>query len=857
MIALDRPRLISELEAARDAGQRLLLLCAPSGYAKTPAVREWLGNRDGATAWFRCAPDQDASFWTRLGATVAATSGQSLDEFASPQEQARQLFETLPDPLTLVIDDYQYATSIEHDLGLAEAVADAEHLTLVVIARRVTILDGPLVTSRVPMRVFDAQDLALTEAEVAALLRNIAATDTPELRRALERADGWPRAVLTAVSSGDPLAELNRLALHHLELTSEVARRILLAASTVDAISLDHAADFVGTDIPTARAAMHELIELGIMIPVATEDTTEFRCHPALKSAFATRSERSFTAEQKQQLITRRAELIEHSAPLTAYAMQLAAGSYAAAELTLARNLTLITDAVETARGLRALPETTLEEHPLFAAARLAIEYGDPNTADSTIAQLLEHLDRGVRILAESDTRELQTAAIAFSMLSARLQGRLDDAVIAADALATHLAADRHLELAAKPQPTAQHSPGALFLYLRETAMTWLEAGELKRARRAWQQLADHASQLPDTVAAGTDGATVRGTHAARARHRWRRTALGGQALTALCDGDIAMSAALLAAYDALGERTSSDTSAADWVLPEIARAHIAYERADESLPQITAERLSQVPHTAEIWPLIVIANAEMVRITRGADWSLSVLQAAQSDPLIHHTNWAGTLDRYRAEVTTSLGRFAEAEELLESLPDDAATRIDRARVELFSGNDTQALLTVQSVSEEALSTRHRVDHALLSAVAAWNLGQVREAERSLRAAAAAVALSELVSPLRNLPYDQLVTLTESLTAEARETEPLASFAAAVAAVPVPARSQRFERLTAMEQRTLTAIAAHRNINDTAEALFISPATVKKHLKAVYRKLRVGSRDDAILQATRMGLLAA
>ena len=78
---------------------------------------------------------------------------------------------------------------------------------------------------------------------------------------------------------------------------------------------------------------------------------------------------------------------------------------------------------------------------------------------------------------------------------------------------------------------------------------------------------------------------------------------------------------------------------------------------------------------------------------------------------------------------------------------------------------------------------------------------------------------------------------------------------AAVDSIPEMLRSRRFERLTEMELRTLTAIAEHRNAGQAAAALFITPGTVKKHLASVYRKLRVNGRDEALLQASRMGLL--
>ena len=58
-----------------------------------------------------------------------------------------------------------------------------------------------------------------------------------------------------------------------------------------------------------------------------------------------------------------------------------------------------------------------------------------------------------------------------------------------------------------------------------------------------------------------------------------------------------------------------------------------------------------------------------------------------------------------------------------------------------------------------------------------------------------------------------------------------------------------------MELQTLRTIAQHDTIPTAAATLFVTPATVKKHLNSVYRKLQVRGRDDALLRAGRMGIL--
>ena len=61
--------------------------------------------------------------------------------------------------------------------------------------------------------------------------------------------------------------------------------------------------------------------------------------------------------------------------------------------------------------------------------------------------------------------------------------------------------------------------------------------------------------------------------------------------------------------------------------------------------------------------------------------------------------------------------------------------------------------------------------------------------------------------------------------------------------------------LTAAELRLLPYLATHLTFPEIASRLFISRNTVKSEAVAVYRKLGVASRSDAIERAVEVGLL--
>jgi LuxR family transcriptional regulator, maltose regulon positive regulatory protein len=61
--------------------------------------------------------------------------------------------------------------------------------------------------------------------------------------------------------------------------------------------------------------------------------------------------------------------------------------------------------------------------------------------------------------------------------------------------------------------------------------------------------------------------------------------------------------------------------------------------------------------------------------------------------------------------------------------------------------------------------------------------------------------------------------------------------------------------LTTAELRVLQFLPSHLSFPDIAERLYVSPNTVKTHVRAVYRKLDASSRGQAVDRASDLGLL--
>ena len=61
--------------------------------------------------------------------------------------------------------------------------------------------------------------------------------------------------------------------------------------------------------------------------------------------------------------------------------------------------------------------------------------------------------------------------------------------------------------------------------------------------------------------------------------------------------------------------------------------------------------------------------------------------------------------------------------------------------------------------------------------------------------------------------------------------------------------------LTAAELRVLPLLCTHLSFPEISQELFLSPLTVKSEMKAIYRKLGVSSRSQAVTRARELGLL--
>jgi DNA-binding NarL/FixJ family response regulator len=110
---------------------------------------------------------------------------------------------------------------------------------------------------------------------------------------------------------------------------------------------------------------------------------------------------------------------------------------------------------------------------------------------------------------------------------------------------------------------------------------------------------------------------------------------------------------------------------------------------------------------------------------------------------------------------------------------------------------------------------------------------------------------------VRSAAGDELATAVGSVVAGERSLSPavLALAAQGPDRTGLSADGDDDSVLTAKEREVLAMLASGSANKDIAEALYVTPATVKTHLSHIYAKLGVGDRHEAVARAVALGLL--
>jgi len=876
---VERPHLVAQLNSG--LRRRLTLVSAPAGFGKTTLVAAWADGLDVPTAWLSL-DDGDNDPVRFLSYLIAAfdhaDAGLFDDKPGLPDSAATPRPETIltvlinalnrvADDRLLVLDDYHLITWNQVHSAVGFLLDHLPPNLHVVIATRA---DPPLPLARMRGRgqlvELRAADLRFSEAEALAFLADVMglALRPQDVARLARRTEGWivglQMAAISMRGREDTTAFVEAFAGSHRYvmdyLLEEVweqqpldVQEFLLRTSILDSMcaSLCEAL----SEATGQAQAMLELLERANLFIVALDERRAwFRYHRLFADLLRQRLKRQHPewvvplhAAASQWYVAQQmaAEAIDHA--LAAQDYDRAAGLIGdAAETTLARSeLTTFLAWVE------ALPGDAVVRWPALAiyvawARFWSGQYGED------IDVWLDHLDALPE--GQSGRTAALRAAVALyqgQMPESAAQMRLAQAKLAEDDVlfrgmlsvlqALHrLDSDEPLSdggflMEIAEQNTALGNVMAATMTLSSLAELRLRQGRLNEAEDVYQQAVALACN-----AAG-DLLPVAGQ------------ALVGLGTVALMRSDIQQAAEHALKGIEIGSR-AGETFAMDGVLllARVRRAEGDYDASMELLER--ARRFAVAFDATDI-------DDRMVALGFADHW----VSAGNLPPV---RQWAESEGLLPVERAVDVG----------GTDTGPASRIRKyelvtvARLLLAEGHNTEAQLAL-AWSAERLEARGRVLF-LAEVLALQALAQARLGDRSaaLRSLQRALELSEPSGYLRGFASagPELVPLLRQLSAAGEAPAFIARVLQAAVGDVTPERvpqpqhhaaplSFMRESLTEREEAVLRLLPTHLSSSEIAERLVVAPSTVRTHIKNIYSKLQVHSRDEAVRRARDWGLL--
>lgn len=845
---VDRPRLYDVLDLP---SVRVCVIQGPSGAGKTTLLRSWAQRSGDAqvTVWVSVGPGitDRLAFWRHVLGVAVRNGGVTKEAAHEAEEQVNLAADPVriaigllagSRPVVLVLDSYEHLEGIqdEIDADLARLAAGAPDLRLMITTRGSTAMTDLSVADGA-VRVIALGELEMTHDEIGALVLAQAGIDDPQLTRSVARATrGFPLTVRALVLAIAQLGRIPRLDSHEWAgMVGADLESLLPDAEAVSFVTDTAVAPYVDVDLAVAlsgRADATDVLDMlerngfGRWIPYAHQRPV-FQYVETLRDTFRQRATRDVDRYRAACVTTARWLLANEE--LTDQALQFAieGKDYGLADrvfvsLVITSPASYVTDRFLPV--LREIPASALDRYPMLAfGLGLAL-----------MANPVERVrgPQAFRIAAESTSRPsyLEPSIDAFThaamrAIARRLMRSYQESV-PATAEALRLCAQ------IEPESLERHSEHVGTI-LRQLSFSVWQGGDLPVALetidRSVELCARPAPRNYSLVYAAAinafagDVARARVLIRAIAVEAWpeelRRTSMNG----------LGMLAEALLALDAF-DFTSAAAALSD---------SVPFMQTNEYWPFITTARVMTAIGNGH-------AAAEAERVGRD-------LETATPPPGAGDNIATECLAAQVAHAWLAAGEPAKAAAVLE---------VQRADSPHLAGARLSLLLATEG--SEALGAAH----ALLALPGHTHRTR---AETHTFAAAAALRGDHLEQAWNwlsaaTVAWDTYGPRAHVMQLDARDRAALMRFSRERQAV----RSQQYldapevhahgsiitgADLTPRERVVLAMLPEHAGSRGIAEALVVSPHTVKSQLRSIYRKLGVSSRASAVTVARRLGLL--
>ncbi|MHA3684092.1 response regulator transcription factor [Leucobacter sp. HY1910] len=832
--------------------------------------------RGSHVVWADCAGN--VKLWTAISATLKAArlveEGDLPPLFPSPHEFPDwNLLHTLAarlERLVIIVDNYPGPQFPLHDELVLTTLERLPNVHLILLGHDMGTLDAPLSRLRVSSAVIDDDMLQFTVGEVQELLdlkhadlapdSNDAAKLTTQAAHIVDATAGWPLAVLGQINHGEASAGFAReFITHYASQMSPAMQELTRVACSIEEISPDSLASIAGVPEFDAARVLTQLSATFMRQRIDSNGTRWYSLQKALHQDIwmvirpDNEGNNLHKGEASQKISTERAVALALRSPYPEQALQAAFAQknwHLVNELLLrCTTISLVDPASGLLSLLSSIPVEAQHRYPILRYSILlptVLNSGAPRPADALRAgEIAEVLNE----VPHHQADVLTIAITAAKIHASRLQG---DERTCVDAL-TQL----QKQFDSLTKADLRRSWPTFATIACHAAVTHIALGNFSDAEW-WKNLAITMTQV------------IPRTHGLSPSSSVYAEALG--ALISAARGDLRSAVTRVEewerAHGELDKRRNFSTKPL-----EIAKAIVAFERNQTQQAFAFWRSLNERVRSLELRPFVIWLGAQLSAQRYGpaqAAKELSVQIRALKrvaipmrgndellSELLARLSFLGQQDSphpVKGSVPHLANAYAAFEVRQYARARSIARRVhDRAIQNTHLRRSVEALLCVEAAdlmidgthvppgpSQSLTATTS--DSGRLARRLICDYGFVSSGlSASLRPL---VSYDRITTPASNADDAVTAATGHSSSAQGSNRESTAS----------PARTS-VRRLTAAELRVLQSISVHGTAPNVARELNLSVHTVRDHLKSIYRKFDVSSRDDALHVAHQIGLL--
>lgn len=873
-----RRRLFERLGEVLSPEVRLALVCAPAGYGKTTLVSEWVYQLGGESespivCWLSLGSEDNDPilFFANLTASLQKVFGEGNQKnhflMQSPQPlPLESLFTILINDLAgqksvvlIVLDDYQM---IHHDALIQKAMSFfIDHLPPNVHLIFTTRSDPPLALQRYrgrgQMIELRADDLRFSLQEVTAFVNDLSGfgLGEQELEILLERTEGWAAGIQMAGLSlrgrkdgsqfvhslaGSRRYILDYLAEEVLNTLPEAAQQFLLQTSILERFCTPLCAAMLEETEHSAQEVLDMLERANLFLIPLDIDHTWYRYHHLFADLLQVRLKQYslFSAEQISILYRRAAIWLAKNGWLReAIQYSIMAGDYETAGQWVEKNtLELLArgELLQLVQWTRLLPADLVNTRPWLSIAQAwTLGFAAKNPEAQALIQQAE-ISWSRQNLSEQEQKQISAEINALRSLLAVTSGKISETLRMTDTL-------------------LPERPFTRSVFCWAQGYAWRMSGNLLRAIPAFEETLRLGEEMqnPWTIATAVVdlGVMLRASgKLGRAEAVYRQGLNSIQQLGAGELGFVGRVESFLASilYDrnelseAEGLVRRSIEHNRSWDNPNHS-AHgyfilgrICFGKGDLSAAQKALDAAQEIIHKSPVVPPLRYGiEALNVRL-----WLKQGKLAPAREWLLNHP----------FETVSGVGQIDEIGEII---------GLACARIALACAESQQAA-EILMILEKALRSQGKVSALIEVLLLKTRVGKPSEACESLLEALElgysegfvrvyldeGQGLLELIEPCLHLSGKKRSAGQQELLQQILQVSGA-----------VPQSQPKPTLLTRRELEVLAGIAAGLSNPEIGARLYISAGTVKAHTAAIFRKLEVARRSEAIARAKDLGLI--